>query len=246
MQNLAAPDEDSGEPREFQVRRAIIPCEGFRLISIDYSAMEFRVMLELAARLKGHTTPLIDKIKTGLDVHQATADLAGITRKQAKTTNFLTIYGGGNAKLAQGLGCSLDEAARIRTAIFTAAPEIKGFINSVIQTAERRGYVFGHLGRRWHFRDRNFSYKAPNHCIQGNCADVAKVAMNRVDEFLKQYKSKLVLVVHDEFIMEVAEDEMFHVPFAVRDMMVEAWESKYLPLEASISVGKNLADLEDL
>ena len=100
LQNLTKPDkyEKSGVNDAYTVRAALVPRKGFKLLCADYSQIEYRVMLDIAAAF-----PLISRIKGGLDVHEATAQLSGCTRTQAKTVNFLSLYGGGVSKLALGL-----------------------------------------------------------------------------------------------------------------------------------------------
>jgi DNA polymerase I len=223
LQNLSK-DETEDLKQEFVVRRAIVPAPGHFFAMFDFDQMEYRLMLELARCM-----PLIEKVLGGLDVHQATADLAGITRRQAKTTNFLTIYGGGDGILAQRLGISVNEAKQIRASIFAAAPEIRTFIERVTARAEERGFIFNWLGRRLYFPEREGTYRATNHLIQGGCADIIKVAMNRVSAYLKSVRARLVLTVHDELVIEAPEDEAGCLA-TVRDIMQSVYPSKLIPL----------------
>jgi DNA polymerase-1 len=249
FQNLTS--EDSSH--EWTVRRAIVPSEaGGMLISLDYDQMEYRVMLDLACKRLGEETELVRKILGGLDVHQAVADLAKVTRTQAKTTNFLTIYGGGNEKLAEQLGCSVEQAQAIRQAIFDAAPEIRDFIRAVTRTAENRGYVFNWAGRRCYFPDRNFAYKAPNYLIQGGCADVVKFAMPRIQEMLDNCFPgvRIVLQVHDELILDVpfhSVERAKEIIQAVKDIMESTYPHKFLPLTVGAEWSmKSLGDMEEV
>ena len=239
FQNLTA---EKDQTQKFLVRRAIVPRQkGGWLVSLDYDQMEYRMMLDLACRLIKKETELVRLVKSGLDVHTATAQIAGINRDQAKTTNFLTIYGGGNAKLAENLGCSLEKAKEIREAIFGAAPEMKQLINAVMNAATNRdpGFIFNWLGRICYFPDHNFAYKAPNYLIQGGCADVVKVAMNQIHEWLEQWHPnvKLVLQVHDELILDFPnanngypQERVLDVINHVKGIMEKVYPSKYLPL----------------
>lgn len=193
-------------------------------------------MLEFIARYVGRTFALLDAVNNGEDVHQATANnakkLTGleISRKDAKMTNFLTIYGGGNQKLADGLGITLDKAKAIRTAVLDSTPEMRLFVRQIITTAETRGYIFNWLGRRCYFPNPEFAYKGPNYFIAGGCADVMKVAMNNIDAYLLDKKSRMVLTIHDELAVEVHESEIDEVPQMVKYFMEEAFPSKYLKL----------------
>jgi len=199
-------------------------------------------MLDIGAQLVGRKTKLIDEVLSGKDVHQATADIAGITRKEAKTTNFLTLYGGGLNKLMEGLQCSEAKAKQIQHRIYKSAPEIWRFIGKTIEDVERRGWVYNWYGRRYAFPNRRFSYRAPNYLIQGGCADVVKIAMNHIHEYLRTYKSNMVMQIHDEIVIECHEDECDLMP-QVKSIMEEVYPYKYLPLTCGIEWSdKSLAD----
>lgn len=238
-------------PIEWIVRRAIIPPPGTRILSFDYTAMEYYFMLEYACKQIGYMSPLAQAVREGADVHQAAADLATrrsgkvVTRRQAKTSNFLTLYGGGDQKLADQLGIPLDEARTIRRAILDGAPEIGVLIRQVTRAAEQRGYIRNWLGRLCHFPDTRWAYRATNYLIAGGCADVVKLAMNRIAELLKPYKTKMVLTVHDELDFYLADGEDFLVP-QIQAIMENAFVAEYLPLKCSASVSKtSLADLQE-
>ncbi len=275
LQNLTNPDkyEEQTEAALYPVRKAFIPRPGFFFAMIDYSQSEFRLALDYA---NAHS--LIREVLKGHDVHTATANLAGVTRKEAKTVNFLSVYGGGVVKLAQNLftpkgskhqlgaiykkmfgwRMSEDESKAwptvtqelreynepliqqsydIQQSIFRAAPEIKDFLKSVQKVAEQRGYIRNFFGRRCQFPDKRFCYKAPNHLIQGSCADMLKFAMNRIDEYLLDKESKMLLQLHDELVIEVKEGEEFVVP-EVKRLMEAAYKHKHLPQIAEIAWSK--------
>lgn len=241
LQNLTKPDKyEKVSDDEYSVRAAFIPRDGYFFAMLDYKQMEYRIMLEMAK-----ANGLIDKVLSGLDVHEATAQLANVSRKDAKTVNFLTLYGGGVKKLAEGLGCSEAQARGIQQSIFRAAPEVGKFIRQVIQTAKTRGYIFNPFGRRYYFSDANFAYKAPNHLIQGYCADIMKKAMNDTDELLEGCESKMVLTVHDELILEVRQGEETIIS-EVKKIMENAYKYTRLPLEVDAEWGYNLADKNEL
>lgn len=234
FQNLTKEDSEADLAQEFLVRRAIVPTPGYFFYCPDQDQVEYRLMLELAARRRGEMTPLIQSVLSGLDVHEATAQLttqAGfpITRSQAKTVNFLTLYGGGREKLAKGLGCSPEIARQIQDAIFQAAPEVRSFIRSVIEIASHRGFIFNWLGRRSHFPDSNFSYKAPNYLIQGGCADIMKVAQNKIHQYLQGKKSRMLVQVHDELLFEIHESEE-HICSEIKTILENVFPSRFLPL----------------
>lgn len=223
----------------FVVRRAFIPREGFFFAMLDWDQIEYRMMLDYAG-----AHGLIDKVLGGLDVHTATAEVASVSRDQAKTVNFLTLYGGGIAKLAGSLKTTETHAKEIQSTIFNAAPEIKTFIRQVIKTAEQRGHIFNWLGRVSYFPKRNLCYKAPNTLIQGGAGDVAKVSMNLIDDFLNQQaaRSSLLLNVHDEIILEMDYNEANYL-YDIKQFMEETYPHKRLPLTCGIEwSNKSLAD----
>lgn len=282
LQNLTNPDkyDEETEASLYPVRRAFIPRPGFFFAMIDYSQSEFRLTLDYA---NAHS--LIKEVLKGHDVHTATANIANVSRKEAKTVNFLSVYGGGVVKLAQNLNkgrlkgskaqlgaiyknmfkwrMSEDEKAAwptvtpelkahnepyiqsaysIQQSIFRAAPEIKDFLKAVQRAAESRGYIRNFYGRRYYFTDRRYAYKSPNHLIQGTCADMLKFAMNKIDDYLKDKKSKLLLQIHDELVVETHESEEYILP-EIKRLMEEAYVCKHLPQIAEVSWSKlNMAE----
>ena len=236
LQNL--PKEEKLD-EEFVVRRSFVPREDYCFVMIDYDQQEYKLMLDYA-----NETKLIGKIlNDGLDVHQATADMMGVDRRRAKTLNFMILYGGGIAKLAGMLDISERDAKKLRSKYFDALPKIPDWTRKVISAAEGRGYVFNWLGRKCHF-DKGFEYKAPNHLIQGGCADVVKVAMNRIHEFLKTKKSRMLVQIHDEILLEVHKDEL-RIVEDVKSIMEKAYPFKHIPLTCGVDHSwKSWADKE--
>jgi len=200
---------------EWKIRNAIIPRERYFLLGVDYKALEFRAMLFYAGENK-----LLDLIAAGHDPHQATADLVGVTRKQAKTINFMLLYGGGAAKLAMSLGVSLEEGKRLKEKYFRALPKVKQFLYAVQDRAKSRGYVLSKFGMAYYFRDHH--YKATNYLIQGSTAHAVKSAMVSLAEFLKYRRSYMVLQVHDEIVFNICETES-HIVQDICDIMKAQW-----------------------
>lgn len=227
FQNLTK--EEDGGTNPFPVRRAIIPPEDFIIVSIDYDQQEFRLMLDYAGEME-----LIKKIIGGYDPHQSTADIVGCGRRPAKILNFGLLYGMGVGKLAVSLGCSEAAARTYKEDYFEALPKVKKFIRGATITAERRKFVFTWFGRRLWFPDAKFAYKAANGIIQGGCADVAKVAMNKIDDFLVDKKSYQAVQVHDELLFMVHKDELGIVPELVK-IMGSVYPYKHIPLTCSPS-----------
>lgn len=207
---------------------------------IDYDQMEYRLMLNYAASLPSHLVQkngvlaLIEDILGGKDVHQATADLAGISRKQAKTANFALLYGSGNKLMADRLGISEAEAKGIRRAIFDAAPEVEILIRKVMGVAEKRGFVVNWFGRRCNISDSDKSFRGPNYLIQGGCADIVKVAMNDCALYLSDFETNMVLTIHDELVFEGPRAEAQVVIPVVKTIMETIYSSKHLPLTCGV------------
>jgi DNA polymerase-1 len=245
LQNLTK-DEDVGLSSEFVVRRAIIPRPGNVFHMLDYDQMEYRLMLDYAARFANDADgvlALIAKVLAGLDVHQATADVAQIDRRSAKTVNFATLYGSGIKNLSGRLGVTEQRARDIRDSIFRAAPEIRQFIRRVSDTAEKRGYIVNWFGRKCSFPDATYSYRAPNYIIQGGCADIVKVAMNKIHAYLQPYQTKLVLMIHDELVLEGPPAEGPLVIPEVKRIMENVYPHRFLPLTCDVEHSyRSLAD----
>lgn len=248
FQNLTSEDDEESLEQEFVVRRALIPPPGYIFIMPDWKQMEYKFLLELACRLLGYETPMMKLVKGGADFHDSTIAMAAqagaqIVRKEAKTGNFLTVYGGGAGALADTLKIPLSHAHRIRHAIFSGMPEMKTFIDACSKTAEERGYVMNWMGRRSYFPNKRFSYKACNYVVSGGCADITKLAMNRIDEAMLEMKSKLVMTIHDELPCKVHESEISTAPKIINDIMETAYQGKYLQLTCDMEwSAKSLAD----
>lgn len=186
-------------------------------------------MLDYAGQLD-----LIKKIMDGFDPHESTAQLVGVKRRPAKILNFGLLYGMGIAKLARAIGCSELEARAFKDKYFSALDRVKVFIRNASQTAERRGFVFTWNGRRLSFPDPEFSYKAANGIIQGGCADIAKEAMNRIDEFLNPYKTKMIIQCHDEILFALHKSELNLIK-DLKKIMEDVYPYRHIPLTCSVS-----------
>ena len=235
LQNMT--DEDEGA---YKIRGGIIPHNaGDYLVSFDYDQVEYRLLIEYSQEIA-----LAKKVNAGLDVHTATGEMFGVSRHFGKTLNFAQVYGQGNDALAAALKISPDEAKVLRARYFTALPNIKAFIGQVTRTAEVRGYVFTWLGRKLYFHDPNFAYKATNALIQGGCADVIKVAMNRIHAFLQPFQTKMIMTVHDELVFNMPPSETA-LCGDIRRIMQSSFDSKLLPLTVGCAYSRvSLADLQ--
>lgn len=217
-------DEDISDEAKGAVRRCFIPEPGKFFLSIDYQQMEYRLLLEYSSEMG-----IIEQVKAGLDVHIATASAMGATRTEAKTLNFMLLYGGGVDKLAAALKIPRKEAVQKKALYFDKLPKVEKFIEGVIGAARRTGVIYNKFGRRYIFNDRNFSYKAPNYLIQGGGSDTMRIAMIKCAEILKGTKSRMVMQIHDELLFSIDHSEKHLVPL-LKEAMESAWPSKYLKL----------------
>lgn len=224
LQTIPKIDEDKLGSEK--VRRCFIPDENYCFFMPDYDQMEYRMMLDAAGEKS-----VIDLIlHDGLDVHSATAETMGVTRKFAKTINFMLLYGGGAAKLAAALDIPLEEAYSLKRLYFSKLTQVREWINMIQYRAKKQGYIVNWAGRRCKI-DQGYEYKAPNYYIQGGCADVVKKLMNNVHNelFFGSKKSGMLLQVHDELIFRIHKDELDICPGIVREME-NIYQFKTLPL----------------
>jgi len=235
--NLQNQVNEEGSKEEFIVRKAFIPDEGHFFLSIDFKSLEFRAMLSYAGEEK-----LLDQISEGFDPHQATADMVGVTRKQAKTLNFMLLYGGGAEKLGHALGISTDEAKKLKDKYFRALPKVKQFMKAAPDKAKLRGYVTSLFGMPYFFKDHH--YKACNFLIQGSTAQAMKKSMVDLHEFLSKFKGRMVTSIHDEILFSIPEDEKHIIPDICKIMKAQ-WpiNDKVLDVDLAFSY-KSFGELE--
>jgi DNA polymerase-1 len=223
LQNLPKEDEPEDREKKYIVRRSFIPASPeFCLVPIDFKQQEFRMMLDYAGEHE-----LIAAVMGGLDVHEGTAQLVGTMRKFAKTLNFGLLYGMGGQKLAKALKIPLEDAMTLRARYFQKLPNVLKFIKGVIATGENRGYIWNWFGFTNYISDREYAYVLPNHLIQGGCAQVLRVAMVRLDEYIreKRLRSSMLAQVHDELLFQVHRCELQHVP-AFQKIMENVYKPK--------------------
>ena len=222
LQNLPKEDDEEDEHKPFLVRRSFTPVnDDFIFVAIDFKQQEFRLMLDLAGEME-----MIHKVLSGMDVHDATADMLGCTRKPAKSINFGLLYGMGKDKMARALKMPRDQSDQLRNTYFSRLPKVKTFITDVTDAGKRRGYIWNSYGFRNHIASSDFAYILPNHLIQGTCGQVIRIAMVRLDEYFRKHKlrSKIILQVHDELLFQVHRSEYAHIPAWQKIM-----ESVYVP-----------------
>lgn len=227
LQNIPKEDDGTG----ISVRRSFIPSSSdFCFVMIDFDQMEFRLLLEYA----NEKEVIRNILENGVDVHQATADKMGTTRTQSKVINFMLLYGGGAEKLAAALNVPLDKAKKLKQDYFRALPNVKEFIDDVIHKAKYSCKKINNwFGRKYNVNPE-YAFIAPNHLIQGGCADLVRVAMNDLESYLRDKKSKMILQIHDEILFEVHKDELHIVP-RLKDIMEAAYPYRNLPLTCAVS-----------
>ncbi|MCR4621465.1 MAG: DNA polymerase I [Clostridiales bacterium] len=236
-----------------ELRRAFIPREGWVLADADYSQIELRVL----AALSGDEN-MIGAFLQGQDIHAATAArvfgvppelVTGEMRSRAKAVNFGTVYGISGFGLAKNTGVTPAEAKRFIDSYFARYPRIKEYLEEKKQEGRERGYVTTLLGRRRYlpelassnFQTRAFGERAAmNSPIQGSAADIIKIAMINTDRLLRErgLKSRLILQVHDELILECPKDEAQEAGDILKQAMENAAALK-VPLISEVHTGGN-------
>lgn len=241
-------------PRGQEIRKAFVPRgPEFLIMSADYSQIELRIM----AAFSGDQT-MLDAFNNGVDIHTQTASkifhvgLEEVTtdmRRKAKTTNFGIIYGISAFGLSQRLKIPRKEAAQIIDDYFAEFPAVKDYIDQCVEKARGFGYAETILGRRRYLRDINsrnqtdrmFAERnAVNAPIQGSAADMLKIAMIRIHDFMQQERlqSKMILTVHDELVFDAHRNEIDLLKTRVDDIMRNAIPMA-VKMETGIGVGEN-------
>lgn len=236
------------------IRKVFIPHnEDCVILSADYSQIELRVL----AHISGDEN-LIDAFKHSSDIHTKTAsevfgvpveEVTKTMRSNAKAVNFGIVYGIGDFSLSQDLGITKAQAKEYIDTYLKRYPKVKDYMDKVVVDAEETSYVTTILNRRRFIPEVKSSNKvvkalgkrlAMNAPIQGSAADIIKIAMVNVNNKLKEkaLKSKLILQVHDELILNVYKDELEEVSYLVKSEM-ENVLSLSVPLEVDVSVGEN-------
>ena len=246
-----------------RVRQAFIAPPEHKLLSVDYSQVELRILAHYSK-----DPALLQAFRDGVDIHRATAaavygiPLEQVTYEQrrfAKAVNFGLMYGMGAYRLARDSNLTLAEAEDFIAAYFARFPGVRAYLDEARARAARQGYVETLLGRRRYFPEldeklgrkvgvqarQRAEREAVNMPIQGTAADIIKIAMINLSRVLREsgYRSRMILQVHDELVLEVPDDELPRVA----PLVVEVMESAFTldaPLVADASVGPNWAEME--
>lgn len=235
------------------IRKVFVPDDGFVFVDADYSQIELRVLAHMSGDEK-----LIQAYKEAQDIHRLTAsqvfhvpldEVTPLLRRNAKAVNFGIVYGISSFGLSQDLSITRKEAAEYIEKYFDTYPKIKGFLDGMVLEGKEKGYVSTMFGRRRpipelkssNFMQRSFGERvAMNSPIQGTAADIIKIAMNRVYGRMAQegLKSRLVLQVHDELLIETKKEELAAVSRILEEEMKGAARLA-VELEVDMHEGEN-------
>ena len=239
-----------------EIRKVFVPDDGCVFLDADYSQIELRVL----AHMSGDEN-LIQAYREAQDIHRLTAsqvfhvpfdEVTSLQRRNAKAVNFGIVYGISSFGLSQDLSITRKEAAEYIEKYFETYPKIKEFLDRSVEDAKEKGYAVTMFGRRRpvpelsssNFMQRSFGERvAMNSPIQGTAADIIKIAMNRVYERLKKegLRSRLVLQVHDELLIETYRDEQERVAAILTEEMTGAASLK-VELEVDMHAGETWYD----
>ncbi|TON11534.1 DNA polymerase I [Vibrio parahaemolyticus] len=249
LQNIPIRNEEGR-----RIRQAFVAPAGYKILAVDYSQIELRIM----AHLSGDQA-LLDAFRDGKDIHAATAvEIMGVSidqvsseqRRRAKAVNFGLIYGMSAFGLAKQLGIPRGEAQAYMDKYFERYPGVMQYMEDTRSAAADKGYVETIFGRRLHLpeiKSRNGMRRkaaeraAINAPMQGTAADIIKKAMLLVDQWIQEEgngRVKLLMQVHDELVFEVEESSLSEIESKVQKLMESAAELK-VPLVAEAGHGDN-------
>lgn len=251
LQNIPVRTEEGRD-----IRKAFIAPKGYKIMSADYSQIELRVMAHFSK-----DENLLKAFELGLDIHAATAseifginvtEVSALQRRHAKAINFGLLYGMSEFGLAKQLDSTREEAAHYIQTYFERFPKVKAYTDSIRAKAHETGYVETLLGRRLYLPEINAQNKARqkaaeraaiNAPLQGTAADLIKLAMIALDQALREsaVDAHMIMQVHDELVLEVADKDIDPVKALLQDKMTHAL-SLAVPLEVAIGVGSNWRD----
>ncbi|HEY9190603.1 MAG TPA: DNA polymerase I [Sulfurovum sp.] len=236
------------------VREAFVAKEGYKLVSIDYSQIELRLLAHFS-----QDTALMEAFNKGADIHLATAiklfgeEEAQQKRNLAKSVNFGLLYGMGPKKLSEDVGISQSEAKEIIKNYFASFPTVKRFLEEIQERVKIDGYVETILKRRriFDYENANGMQKAAymresvNTVFQGSAADLIKLSMNQIDTMIREENldAFMLLQIHDELIFEVKEEKVEEISKRFVHTM-ENILALNVPLECSVSIGDSWGELK--
>lgn len=251
LQNIPTRSEEAKD-----IKSAFVPSEGNVLVSADYSQIELRLLAHMSG-----DEQLIKAFNEGDDIHAITAaqilgksvsEVTPAERRDAKAVNFGIIYGISGYGLAENLSIPQYKAKEFIANYFTMHPKVREFMDGCVKSARERGYSLTMLGRRRNLSDLNASNymvrssaerMAMNTPLQGSAADIIKLAMLGVEKRLASMKSKMILQIHDELIIDAAADEAEQVKKILSYEMEHAVKLS-VPLIAEATSAKNWGELK--
>lgn len=249
LQNIPVREEEGKSLRGLFTAR-----DGYTLVSADYSQIELRLLTHFSGDSR-----MLELYRNGEDIHTRTAaevfgvpvsEVTSKMRREAKMVNFGIIYGMSDYGLSQSLKCSVSTARKYMETYFERFSSIKPYFDSIVQNAKKTGYTTTLLGRvRYipelaspNYMTRQFGERAAmNMPLQGSAADIIKLAMVDVAARLKGLKSRLILQIHDELIVEADDKEVDTVKAVLKESM-ENCVSLSVPLTVDIECGKSWLD----
>jgi DNA polymerase-1 len=241
-------------PLGAKIREAFVAGEGKKLIGIDYSQIELRLLAHYS-----QDSVLVNAFKNDKDIHLQTAialfgeEEAASKRSVAKTVNFGLLYGMGQKKLSDTLGITTKEAKAIIERYFESFPTVKTYFRSIVDSSKEFGYIETLLKRRRYFDYENatpmfraaYERESVNSVFQGSASDLIKLSMNKIQQVIieEQLNATMLLQIHDELIFEVDADEAEALGDKFREIM-EGIMVLNVPLKASLNIGDNWSQLK--
>jgi DNA polymerase-1 len=220
---------------KWAVRNAFKCPKDFYFLFMDYSAQEMRVMIDLSG-----DDAVAKQVLQGKDIYIAMGEMVknytgiDINRQQAKALALGTAYGQGKALIARGLRCQEHEAAKLKQAFKASLKGVAALDDWCKNQAQTYGKIHNPYGRVSHIQ-KNFTYKALNSLIQGTAADITKTAYVNCFRFLQDYKSNIVLSVHDELAFFLHKDEK-HLINDLKKIMIDAYPHRSLPMGVDVEI----------
>jgi DNA polymerase-1 len=237
-----------------KIREAFVASKGKKLIGIDYSQIELRLLAHFS-----QDSVLVDAFNADKDIHLQTAialfgkEEAPRKRAVAKTVNFGLLYGMGQKKLSETLGITTKEAKEIIEKYFESFPTVKTYFRSIVDNSKEMGYVETLLKRRRYFDYENasamfraaYDRESVNSVFQGSASDLIKLSMNKIDRVIRDEKlnAKMLLQIHDELIFEVDATQAHSLGRKFQEIMQGIYELN-VPLKASLNIGDNWGQLK--
>lgn len=251
LQNLPARSEEARD-----IKSAFLPSDGNVLVSADYSQIELRLLAHMSG-----DEQLVEAYRRADDIHALTAsqilgipidEVTSAQRRDAKAVNFGIIYGISDFGLAENLSIPKYKAKEFISNYFDMHPAVRAFMDNCIEQARERGYAVTMLGRRRNLSDLKASNylvrssaerMAMNTPLQGSAADIIKLAMIKVEKRLENMKSKMILQIHDELVIDADKAEADQVKAMLTEEMESALKLS-VPLIAEANVADNWGELK--